>query len=171
MEQSVKLHNKFRLVFEDMETGEVQEAFAENIVLETYFSRMLSGQDPTKNISVGTGTGTLSTSRTTLFSFLATNTESVSDNAIVFSGLTAYRQRKVRFLETEAVGTWTEIGFCYTDNSVLYMTTHAMLKDSEGNQITITKNNTTVVTVYATIYSEVTAPVLPHCFGSASPLS
>lgn len=54
--------------------------------------------------------------------------------------------------ETVAVGqTLTEVGIGYSTSSSS-LCTHAMLKDANGNQISITKTNTDIINIYATVY-------------------
>ena len=58
----IKLHNKFEIEVRDAKTDEIlKEGYAFNVILDQYFSRLLSTDSPDnlKSISFGTGTGTI----------------------------------------------------------------------------------------------------------------
>lgn len=152
-----KLHNRFDFDIYDTETGETTHAQAENIVLDNMWTRLCTRKAYFEYIGVGTGSGTLSPARNTLFAHLAskavTTVEKVFD-----TDFTGHITKKITFSEIEAIGVWTEVGILYGNSSTNYVT-HALITDSEGNPITINKTNTKIVTVYATVFA--TASTLP----------
>lgn len=147
----VKLHNRFDIEVRDAVTGELkQTAQAENIVLDQMWTRLCGGSTYFVNIHFGTGSGTLSPSRTSLFTHLGT--KAAADEELVKAIPNSSWKRKIVLNPEEYVGyTLSEVGIAYGSTSS-YLVTHAMLEDSEGNPITITKTDTDVITIYATVF-------------------
>lgn len=150
----VSIHNRFDIEMIDANTGKVkQQAYAENIVLDALWARLLSPNTYFNNIHYGTGTGTLVASRTSLFSFLGAKAAS-SDVSINFNyeeGWFSF-QKSIKLLETEHIGaTLTEVGIGYGSSSG-NLVTHAQLKDMNGNPISITKSDTDIINIYATVF-------------------
>lgn len=155
IQPKVKLHNRFDFEIYDVETKETTYAKAENIVLNALYSAVSGFFN---RIGVGTGTGTLSPTRTTLFSYLGGLDNTIVDVERVYdTDLTAHVTKKRVFSETEAIGVWTEVGIA-TSTTTTSFRTHALIEDAEGNPITINKTNTKIITVYATIYAELLEP-------------
>lgn len=167
--ENAAVHNKFDFLVVDANTGEEkQRAVAYNMILNYWFQGALSIDGKTSNgeydsnpnalisrIAFGTGTGTLSPTRTSLFTQLGWKV--ASDVATVYAYPTSYRQKRIKLEANEYVGARiTEVGFMRHDDywtyPYVYLTTHAMLQDSEGNQIAITKTDTDVVYITATFY-------------------
>lgn len=148
--QKAKLHNRFDFEIYDTETGETEHAQAENIVLNSAWDD-LSGI--TGYIHVGTGTGTLSPTRNSLFTHLlgkaTTDVETVYD-----TDKTAHKTVKTTFNESEANGAWTEVGLANYYQAG-WLKTHALITDSEGSSITVNKTNTKIITVYATVFATI----------------
>lgn len=150
---TAKMHNRFDFEVIDGRTGKVrQRAFAENIILDSYWTKLFAPALANSHIHVGTGTGVLDPTRTSLFTFLvaksSTEAELVDNRS---EGWTAYK-RLAQWSEAENQNTaWTEVGIAYGTNSG-YLTTHALIKDMNGNQVTINKGTDDIITVYATIY-------------------
>ena len=160
---SASIHNRFDVEVVDVRTGEVrQRAQAENIVLDNFWTHWMSTNTNYYNfarVSVGSGTGSLAATRTELFSELGTHiltdkTYTRDDTNHVYVA-----QGKVVLAETLYVGsTITEIGLgCNNQTTII---THAMLKDMNGNQISIAKTNTDIITIYATLYVHWTSNAL-----------
>ncbi len=146
------LHNRFDIVVSNAETGEVvQKAQAENIVLDRMYTQLCNFSTYFTNIVFGTGTGTPTASRTTLFSRLGYKT--AVDEEIVRSYPTSKWVRKIRLESSEYNGsTITEVGISHETTNV---NTHAMITDSEGNPLSITKNSLMVIDIYATVFIEI----------------
>ena len=153
------IHNKFEFIVQDAETGQIkQTAEAYNVVLDNYFTIKLADSlsGALSYIHLGSGTGELSESRTSMFKQFAAI--SAQDVTTVYAYPTSYRKRKVVLQPADYVGqTIREVGFGAVTGGVL--TTHALLVDSEGNQISIPKTSTDIITVYATLYC-----VLPETY-------
>lgn len=146
------LKNRFDIECRDIVTGEVQKFQAHNIVLNQMWSRLVNFQTFFANIHYGTGAGTLDPTRTSLFTHLGTKT--ATDVAAVRALPTSHRQRQIVLNPEEHVGAViTEVGVAF-GAATTNLVTHAFLEDSEGNPISITKTDTMVVTIYATIFFE-----------------
>ena len=149
--QRVRLHNRFDIEVRDAKTGELkQQAQAENIILTGLWALLIGGSSFFTNIAYGTGTGTLSAARTTLFNHLgykAAGNGVLVDN-LKTDGWASYRQSIV-LSETEHVGAvLSEVGI---GSATIY--THAMLKDMNNNAVTIEKTALNIITIYATVYA------------------
>ena len=147
----VDIHNKFKIEVRNAQTGELkQEAFAYNIVLDAMWSRLVNFQGYFTNIHFGTGTGTLAPSRTTLFTWLGQKT-AVNVELIKAMPVSSWTRNCVLAPEEFVGSTLREVGIAYsaTANQIV---THALLEDSEGNPISITKTALDVVTIFATVF-------------------
>jgi len=152
----IKLHNKFEIEVRDAKTDEIlKEGYAFNVILDQYFSRLLSTDSPDnlKSISFGTGTGTIDASRTTMFTYSGNKTATTVETVRTIES--SYIKKTIALEPEEYVGyIFSEVGF--SNGSTL--TTHAMIKDSEGNPITIEKTGVNRIVFYATFY--ITLPPL-----------
>lgn len=150
-EISANIHNRFDIEVIDSKTGEVkQKAYAENIILDTLWTKF--GSIYFVNIHYGTGTGTPNATRATLFSFLGTATASEETSGIDLTTGVYFLKKKIALAETTAVGSsLTEVGVAF-EAAPTALLTHAMLKDMNGNQISILKTNTDIINIYATIF-------------------
>ena len=149
------IKNRFDIEVKDIVTGEIQNYQAHNIVLDAMWSRLVNFQTFFVNIHFGTGTGTLAPTRTSLFTHLGT--KAATDTASARALPTSHRQRQIVLNPEEHVGSViTEVGVAFGATST-NLVTHAFLEDSEGNPISITKTDTMVVTIYATIFFELGA--------------
>ncbi len=185
--QDARLRNEFRLVLTDARTGAVkQQAWAYNTILDRGFDRLLDNlRLATDNnvssyqlfrrttaeshrrfggsILLGTGTGTITPDRTAMFNRLTGKVaDGLHDKGYDFGELTAYRT---------LYGVWTETSIQNQDITEIGMgsstgdadlTTHALITDSAGNPITVSKGEWDILTVYATCYIE----LQPHGYGS-----
>lgn len=155
MEQKLNLHNRYDIEVVDSRTGEMrQKAQAENIILNGAWGQILNNTFGSwfNSIAYGTGTGTMSASRTALFTPLSSKvaTDSVytldNDNNYV-----SHRQ-KIVILENEHVGAQlSEVGIM-SSRTGTPLCTHALIKDMNGNPVVITKTDTDIITIYATVY-------------------
>ena len=151
IEQGIKIHNRFDIEVRDSITGELkQTAQAENILLNSIYTRLCGGSTYFVNIHFGTGTGTPVPTGTSLFTHLGTKT-AVNEEVLKTFPVSSWK-RKIVLAPEEFVGqTITEVGIAWGSSSSALMT-HAMIKDAEGNPISITKTALDVVTIYATVY-------------------
>ena len=152
----IKIHNKFDIEIKDIVTGEiVQKGLAENIILDRFFSSASLANYDTgffNGICYGRGAGILSPSRTSLFNKISQKIPTDVEKIVNQVPLSSYVTRKIVIQPNESVGeTITEIGISSKNGSILY--THALIKDSEGNLLSLgAKTDTQEITIYATVY-------------------
>ena len=134
---NVGLHNKFVIEVRDAETGELkQTATSYNIILDQMYTRLCGGSTYFVNIHFGTGTGTLSPSRTSLFTHLGT--KAAVDEEQVKRIPNSSWTRKIVINPEEFVGsTFREVGIAFGATST-NLVTHSLLRDSEGSPLEIT---------------------------------
>lgn len=158
-ELRMDIHNRFDIEVVDVETGKVkQRARAFNVVCDNFVNAMCSSQASygfARYLQYGSGAGTPSRSDVSLFNrngYKEMPTYNYSDTHYDAINNVLSGTRKVVLGISEAVGvTLTEVGLAYgTGNGTL--STHAMLQDMNGNVITITKTDTDVINLYATVY-------------------
>lgn len=150
-EVKMNIHNRFDV--EVVRNGEiVQRAYAENIVLNQLWARLFSPAYYFSHIHFGTGTGSLDAGRTSLFTFLGA--KAVGGTTVGHeheAGWYSFR-RPIQLSETEFVGsTITEVGIGYSATAT-NLVTHALLKDMNGNTISIQKTSTDIINIYATVF-------------------
>ncbi len=141
----VNIHNRFDIFFNDKQVG-----YAENIVLDQMYTRLCGRSTYFVNIHFGTGTGTLSASRTSLFTHLGTKT-AVNDAQSKALPTSWWRQKIVLNPEEYVGSALSEVGIAFGSTST-NLVTHALIRDMNGNVITLTKTALDVVTIYATVY-------------------
>lgn len=150
LEQKVNIHNRFDVYKNDEFVG-----YGENIILNQAWSRIADLNSYFNYIHFGTGIGTIAATRTTLFTHLntkaAVNVEKIK--ALPVSSV----KKKITLNPEEFVGsTLTEVGIAW-GSAASNLCTHAMLKDAEGNPITITKTATDVISIFATVFVTISA--------------
>lgn len=149
------LHNRFDIEVLDASTGEVRKrACAFNVICDNLWNVYLQNNDGNyfKYIHYGDGEGTPSSSDTQLFSLVGykevTGGQTQWDRV---SGVYA-RTQQIQLNASDAVGeTLTEVGVAY-GTAASTLCTHAMLKDMNGNPISIVKTDLDVINIYATIF-------------------
>ena len=153
---NTNIHNRydFRLIHAD---GTEEHQTAYNVVTNNYYNRIRTGSEiGFQELTLGTGTGTVSVTDTALFNELyykgigwnITNIRYISPGEYVETAV-------VTFTEDEAVGNLTEIGIKGNYN-ILY--SHALITDSEGQPIAINKSNTDRLIITITIYLTIQLP-------------
>ncbi len=141
----VNLHNRFDIVKNGEWVG-----YAENIILDQMYDRICNFSSYFNNIHFGTGSGTPTPDRTSLFSHLGTKTAETEE--VVKALPTSKVTKKIVLMPEEYVGqTITEVGVAY-GSTASYLVTHAMIKDAEGNPLSIDKTDIDVIEIYATIF-------------------
>jgi hypothetical protein len=149
----LSIHNRFDVEVIDAATGRTKKrAYAENVICNQLWSRIFAQNPWNAYIHYGSGTGTPSESDTSLFNFVgsAANT-GVVRNFNTANGV-AYIRHQIQLSETTAVGvTLTEVGIGYSA-SASSLCTHAMLRDMNGNQISILKTDTDIINIFATVF-------------------
>ena len=151
----IKLHNKFEFELRDSETGVLkQKEVAYNIILDGFFTYFTKGvYSPFYTMNIGTGTGTIDKTRTSLFAnAYQLNLSTVSE---VYAHPTSYKKWSVTLgVDVLKNTTITEVGLrsCHIDYYLDKQQTHALLQDAEGNPISIAKGELDILTIYATFY-------------------
>lgn len=151
------IHNKFEIEVTNAETGEVkQKAEGYNVIKDTFWNYLFAENSHRawfQAIVLGSGSGTPSADTPGLFSFIGGKTATGNTFKTVPEEGYAYHRRSIQLGVSEFVGqTITEVGIAYTSSSNSAVLTHAMLQDMNGNQISITKTDTDIITIYATVY-------------------
>lgn len=152
---NLKIHNKFEIEILDTKTNTIrQKAIGYNVICNGAWTGMISNANTCwgQYIVIGSGTGTPSVSDTALFHYIggkqATNYVYSSDN---INGL-ATVTRQIQLGISDYVGsTISEVGLASGTPGTLG--THAMLEDMNGNPISVTKTDTDIITIYATVYA------------------
>lgn len=146
IESKVNFHNRF-----DIEINGAWVGYAENIILNRAYNYICAlNMQYAKYIHFGEGSGEPISNRDSLFSFVGQ--KSATTYETVFSGEINKMTRTITLNPEEYVGkTLTEIGFANgtTPNTLC---THAMIKDAEGNPLSISKTALDVVVIYATVF-------------------
>lgn len=150
-----KIHNRWDIEVVDAKTGKVkQRAQAENVITNNWWSVLEGGNLPaTGGFFFGSGSGTPSASDNALFhqEGYVSSFNSGSTDYKRFTDGVAWIRRCHKFTELQQVGvTFSELGL-RSSNAVL--TTHAMLTDMNGNPVTITKTDSDIFYIYATVYT------------------
>ena len=151
IKQGTKIHNRFDIEVSDSITGELKQvAQAENILLDSIYTRLCGGSSYFVNIHFGSGTATPVATNTSLNTHVGTKT-AITEETIKAIPVSSWK-RKIVLAPEEYVGdTIAELGIAY-GSTASYLVTHAVLEDSEGNPISITKTSTDVITIYATVF-------------------
>ena len=144
------IHNRFDIEVRDARTNALkQKAQAFNVICDNLWKYMPYYFN---YIAYSNGSGTPSPSDTTTFGTLYTSSSSEHELVTDIASGVSRRTRKAVLDEKTSVGvTITEVGLSNSKSSG-YLCTHAMLQDMNGNPISITKTDTDIVTIYATVY-------------------
>lgn len=151
------IHNRFDIEVIDSRTGRIKsKAFAENVICDNLYKNFTVTTGYFSYIHYGSGTGTPSPSDVSLFNKVG-HGDVRDDSTIVELGSgekdgVAYLRKKITLSETTAAGvTLTEVGIAAgTGNGTLC--THAMLRDMNGNPVSLEKTAVDIVHIYATVY-------------------
>ena len=112
IKQKVNIHNRFDVHIDNIETGEHLEFVGYNIILDQMWTRLCAGSSYFSNIHFGTGTGTPTPARTSLFSHLGTKS-AVTEETIKALPVSSWK-RKIVLNPEEYVGeTITEVGIAW----------------------------------------------------------
>jgi hypothetical protein len=149
------LHNRFDI--EVVRGGEVvQRAVAHNVICNSFFAAPYGSSEWNRYIRYGSGSGTPSAADTQLFNEIGykDGMENPADFPVNYDeeNHALSFTRRIQILENEHVGaTLTEVGTS-SGTAASTLRTHAMLKDMNGNTISILKTATDIINIYATIY-------------------
>lgn len=153
------IHNRFDIEVVDSTSGKVKrKAFAENVICNQLWTRLFSGYMWNSYIHYGDGSGTPSASDTSLFSHLGWVASTIHNLNYDYDNNVFVCTKKAVLDETVAVGkTLTEVGIAYSGTST-NLVTHAMLKDMNGNPVSLEKSDTDIFNIYATVFVHFTLP-------------
>ena len=153
------IHNKFLVEVVDSATGKVKaKAVAENTLCGNLWGYLCSSGAWSNYVHYGTGHGTPSTSDTSLFSFSGYAPLSFHGHNFDYERNVYQITKKATVSESAAIGiTITEIGIGQS-TSASSLLTHAMLKDMNGNPISLYKTDTDVLNIYATVFCHFILP-------------
>lgn len=154
--QGVKLHNRFDITVTDIRTGKVRQvAEAENVVTNYGLEQISQFSSHWYRLLLGKGAGTPAVTDVSLFDYIGYALHSNSPEYVRDYENNLYSKKREYLLYPEDfIGeTITEVGLsCNTNTNSL--STHAMLKDAEGNPISITKGEFDQVSIFATVFYE-----------------
>lgn len=150
---SFGIHNRFDIEVIDAETGKLkQEAKAYNVICDKLWTRLFAKYTYFAYIHYGSGTGTPSATDTELFNYVGGQTATDETASIDYENGVFNLRKQIQLAAGTAVGVnITEVGIAYGSDSS-YLCTHAMLQDMNGNRVSITKTDTDVINIYATVY-------------------
>lgn len=153
----VKIRNVFNIQIRDAATEEVKESYqAFNTVTQDLLKILTGGGSFLPHITFGTGTGAPSIMDVKLFTYLGTKAATIVTTTHELPVLSI--TKTIRLGASEFIGSnITEVGFG-SGSSTTGLQTHAMIVDSEGAPISITKTATDIIDIYATLYYEVLEP-------------
>ena len=147
------IHNRFDIEVVDSLTGQLKtRAVGLNTVCNQLWTRLLGWKPYFNYIHYGIGTGTPSTGDSSLFSYLGGASAGNFITDLDFGSGVYSCKGSIQLSASTAVGkTLTEVGIAY-DSGASTLCTHAMLKDMNGNPISIEKTGTDVINIYATVF-------------------
>lgn len=148
------IHNRFDFEIIDGKTGEVKrKARAYNVVTNNLWSYLITTNTAFATcIQYGSGSGTPSASDTSLFNRAGGVGVTEISQSVDYVNKLITRVCRIILGLNDAVGvTITEVGMGAGGGDGA-LTTHAMLQDMNGNPISISKTNTDIINIYATIY-------------------
>lgn len=149
MEIRGTLKNEYLIKVRDVDTGATKGEYKAHNVITRKMLDYLYYKSKYEYIAVGTGTGTPSFDRTSLFNHSARYSTSMEGGLIEVDENTFGQQYTARIPANALVGqSLTELGLSSSSS----ITTHAMITDSEGNQIAIEKTGQDIIDLYVTLY-------------------
>src|SRR5690606_1117129 len=128
------LKNEYLIKVRDANTGETKGEYKAHNVITGQMLEELYYRDKYAYRAVGTGTGTPSFDRTSLFNYVGSYATSMEGGLIKVDENTFGQQYTARIPANALVGqSLTELGLSNGAYSWSDVTTHAMITDSEGN--------------------------------------
>lgn len=157
------IHNSFNFVIKDAATKKViKEYKAENIILNNFWGSYLSSasKDSFKYIHFGSGIAQPVATDTKLTSWLGYKASSISGAGVDFSEFKTQGIIKIlrtcRLQDTEFVGSSiSEVGFSSSTSGTTALLTKALVKDMNGNVVSIPKASGQIIDIFATFYVKV----------------
>lgn len=145
---NLSIHNRFDIISRDIRTGEIEKAQAENIVLDRIYTRLCAFATYFDQIVYGSGTGTPTVGRTTLFNRIGN--KAATTEQLIRAYPTSQWTRSIRLGTSDNNGQMIrEVGISNTTTNI---NTHALITDSEGNPIELEKTEFKIIDIYATVF-------------------
>ncbi len=154
-----KVKNVYELSLQKPD-GTVQKYVSHNMVLDNYFTYLISNNAaPNLNvIRVGQGTGAVDASQVSLGSVRGSYAATVTNDS---SAVPVTRVLSYTIPEGTLTGNISEIGLSNTTSgTVVY--TRSLVQDAEGNPIVIVKGALDILTIRVTVYYEMVGEDLPE---------
>lgn len=150
------LHNRFDVVVRDKETEKVKErAEAFNIITDYGWGRIINSAGGWQYIQFGSGTSAPLATDTTLTTRIGgkQGTNVATDLTNLYTTGVIKKTFQIRLEASENVGaTISEVGTSRGSATDSVMT-KALLKDQNGNPLSIVKTNLDIIDIYATIFA------------------
>lgn len=168
----VSIHNRFDIEVLDSKTGKTkQRASAENVICDSLWAKICSASKWNTYIHYGGGSGTPGAGDTSLFSFIGYLTSTEYSHGYDHDNDVYKVTTKATLDETMAVGkTLTEVGIAYGTSSS-NLVTHAMLRDMNGNPVSLNKTDADIVNIYATVFCHFSHPEFTRVLGTVSTIN
>lgn len=152
----IVLHNRFDIEIRDAISKKLKQSYVTyNIILDRIYTSLCGGYGYFGAITFGGGTGALAANRTGMFSYIGGKSATLVEAIKTVDAQNMRVKKKIELLSTENIGAViTEVSVA-TGVANSGIVTHALIKDAEGNPISITKTATDQITIYATIYASI----------------
>ena len=146
-----QIHNRFDVFVKNIETGEEQQCYAENVVTNIAWQEIIFKREANV-LRLGSSSTPEDPTQTNLLAPFNTGI-TASNTVYAYHGLNGNKRTSTFFLGlgTSNGNTITEVGLT-NSTSYPYVLNRAMLKDLNGNPISINKTDLIEVTFYVTIY-------------------
>ena len=159
IEQKLGIHNRWDIEVIDSRTGEVkQTARGYNVICNRWWNLIFSSATSnysslrTRYISFGSGNGTPDVTDTALFHYEGKKEVGGASYNSTDNVDAAFARLSIQLGTGEYNGiTISEVGFM-GGYSGSVLTTHAVLKDMNGNPISVTKTEYDIINIYGTVY-------------------
>lgn len=150
---NASIHNRFDLEVIDSKTGQLKRTVQGfNTICNQLWTRLFTPETYNSYIHYGSGSGTPSSSDTSLFEFKGYGASADYSWSTDYTTGVSWFKTRLQLSETTAVGVkLTEVGLAY-GTTASSLCTHAMLQDMNGNPISLEKTDTDIVNIYATVF-------------------
>lgn len=163
MQKKIGVHNCFDIIRRDAKTGEILGEYkAENIILTNFWAKYLSTTSNTclAYIHFGTGTTTPVASDVKLTKWLGYKAAPAYNATGTIYDFSTYHtdgivkiKKSVRLEDTEYNGSFiSEVGYSSSTSGTTGLLTKALVKDMNGNVVSIEKKSGEVLDIFATFF-------------------
>ncbi len=144
-----KLHNKYEIKTKD------KTIIAFNTLTKNVFKRISTLEEYTSRIAVGNGTDTVSFENSKLSNFVASFETTTEDICSDVSKEQLFIKKLVTFDENDqSTFSFCELGLCSSADENPDIYNHVLLKNSENEVVSVTKNPGDILQIRITIYLE-----------------